>query len=106
MQKNIKTRALYAFIAFLMCSSLSAQSYVDFSLQQILSPDSVLFCANNREVAVKVIVKLLDGPTVDSFRLSYQLDNRTTVTEVVRKRIARNDTLHYTFLRQIGRAHV
>ena len=81
MQKIIQTRFLSFVIGLFICSSLSAQSYVDISLQQILSPDSVLFCTN-KDVPVKVVIKLLDGVSIDSFAVSYQLDNRATVTEL------------------------
>ena len=103
MQKIIQTRFLSFLIGLFICSSLSAQSYVDISLQQILSPDSVLFCANNKDVAVKVVIKLLDGVSIDSFAVSYQLDNQATVTELVKKRLLPNDTFHYTFTRPLSK---
>jgi Secretion system C-terminal sorting domain len=98
----IKTRFVCLFISLFITSFLSAQSSVDFGIYEILAPDSVIFCSN-KDIAVKVAITLNSSLPVDSFQLSYQLDNRTVVSEKVKRRMVSRDSIHYVFVRPLSR---
>ena len=102
MLKIIKTRTPFLLISFFFSSFLSAQTFVDLSLTQIITPDSVLYC-DNKDIPIKVVVKLFNGLPIDSFRLSYQLSGRTSVVEKVYKRLSQNDTFQYVFSRPLSK---
>ena len=99
---RITTTRLCLFMGLFFTSLLSAQSSVDFGIYEILAPDSVIFCSN-KDIAVKVVATLNSSLPIDSFQLSYQLDNRTVVVEKVKRRMASRDSIHYVFVRPLSK---
>ncbi len=103
MQKNIKKHLILFIIGLFVSPSLFSQAFVDLSLSQIITPDSVIFC-QNKNISIKVVVGLLNGSAVDSFQMSYQLDNRIVITEKIKRRIERvGDTIQYEFMTPLSK---
>lgn len=94
MLKIVKTLVPSLFVWFCTLSSISAQTFADLNLKQTLSPDSILFCSG-KNIPIKIVVSLVDGELIDSFKVTSQLEGRQPVTEKVKRRLKFADTIHY-----------